>query len=299
MDEKSVKELMRMIFKDQSLSQNQIKDIIDQALKIAEDSEDYRNIATNVCHDKTLADKAWGRKLFKMAIEKADIEYGTSELYDIARQISTKEQLNDQIWAKEIYINAIEKTEDADDLLAIADNVSDQSDIGDLDLAKEALTKAFHCAQDNSELINIAIAAASDDILSDKKFAKSIVVSIRSSVAHGDSQLDSEDCCNLGVLYGHKKLLNDKQRAKNWFEQSIEAESHFDDYDYYETASKIFEDAVLADKQWAANLCLKGYMNVFDIEMLISMSRLVYQTSQDEAKNIILHAIKLIENDED
>lgn len=290
MYEKSVKELMRMIFKDPSLSQNQIKDIIDKALKIAEDSEDYSNIATNVCHDKMQADKVWGRELFKIAIEKADTEYGTSDLYDIARQIAAKEQLDDQVWAKEIYIEAIEKTENIDDLVAIADGVCDVSDINDKALGKTAIEKALSLSRNTSDKIDIIMTIASDDGLSNKEWAISIIDSIKDHLDYGNDYL------MIAILYAHSKSLNDKENGREWFKKAIEVEEQYDDPDYYEIASYIYE--VLGDKQWAADLCYKGYKNLENIQYLLHMAHIIYEVDPKKAKVIILYAINLVENDD-
>ncbi|QOR60948.1 hypothetical protein ACM66Z_05675 [Sulfurovum sp. ST-21] len=293
MQNKTVKELLKKIFKNKQLSQNEQKIIINQALKIAEDSEDYCEIATYVCHNDVLSDKEWGRELFKKALEKSDIEYGTQGLYNIARQVADKSQLNDKVWAKELYLQAINQTDDIDDLLAIADNVADEDDINDKNISKMAIEKALSISSNTSNIIEVIKLIAHTHVLNDKKWAIKLLDNIKNNLDYGSDYIE------IATIYSHKDLLNDKSNGRIWFEKSIKIEDSYDDGDYLLIAQRVFDENFLDDKEWAAKICIDNYKNTYDIQSLIKMSKITYQTNQKEAKKILIYTINMIEKDDD
>jgi hypothetical protein len=288
--EESVKELMKKIDKEENLTKEQQRELIEQALNIAETSDDYKSIATNVCHDKVLADKKWGRKLFEKAMAKIDVDNGVSDLHNIALQIADPEQLNDKVWAKEIYEKAIREAKDCSDLINIANDIFDPDGIDDKPWGKIVIKKALELSSFSFEKIEIAQIIAHDDNLADKSWAKDIIKSLK--------EVDGEDCKAIAISYSHDKLLNDKKVGKLWFEKAIEAESHYG-FDHYEIATYVYDKEILDDKDWATDLCLKSYRNVSRIQALIDMSILVFQTQKEQAKEIINYALNLIEQDND
>lgn len=290
-NEETVKELMKQIYNEKTLTKVQQEAIIERALKVAESSNDYLNIATNVSHDEVLANKSWGRNLFEKAFEKLEIEHSAQDLYSIARNIAANEQLGDKKWAKEIYIDAIKKADYIDDLTTISYCVSDPTDINDKGLAKIALEKALKLSSESYEQIQIAEAIASDEVISDKYWARAIIESIEENISYDEYE-------RIALLYAHNKLLNDKNLGRIWFEKAIEFKRNYDKQDFSEIASIIYNPEILNDKEWAADLCMESYKNVQDIPTLINMSMLTFQCSIEQAKEIIIYAIDLIENDE-
>ena len=289
----TVTELMKIIFKNKQLDRDAQKEIILQALNIAEDCEDYTSIATNICHDSVLNNKEWGKEIFQKAIEKVDLEYGVKDLYTIARQISDKKQLNNKEWSKKLYEIAIEKTDDIDDLLDIADNVTDASDIDDKDLSTIAINKALQNARDSSEKIEIIKIICHDDALGDKKWAKLLLKQIENNLEYDSDYLE------IAVIYSNVKCLNDKDNGNAWFQKAIEVENSFMSGDYLKIAQYIFNDDYLGDKWLAGFVCFNGYKNTYSIQNLIEMAKLTFQTNRNNAKKILNHAILLIENDKD
>lgn len=289
----NVKELMIKIYKEKDLNHLQQKEIIDKSLKIAEDSDDYQNIATNVCHDDVLANKQWGKELFEKALTKVEVDYGTSGLYDIARQIADKKQLNDKEWAKEVYIQAIDLSQDIDDLLVIADDVADIYNINDKNLSKVAIDKALSISSNSSDKIEIIKLICHEDILNDKLWSKKLLKTIENNLDYGSDHLE------IAIIYSNVKCLNDKKNGEIWFKRAVKIEDLYDGGDYFQIASYVFDENNLNNKKLAADICIGGYTNTYNIQDLIGMSKITFQTDKVKAKDIINYAMDLVEKDDD
>ncbi len=218
------------------------REILSRGESIANSSHDYLTLGVFASHDDMLGDKFWGKRLFEKSLIKAisninaqinneDDTISASEISDLALEVSVPTQLGDKDWSKELFELALRHDTFVTHLNSMARTVADEEVLNDKAFAKRILQKAWDVYSNGiddclfQKIVSTCDLFAHEDVGNDKQQAEKWL-----DILH-DRITDPEDYLHLGKCWGHDKAMNNKDRARAYFQQALRELEDADDPD--------------------------------------------------------------------
>ena len=119
-----------------------------KALELAEDSSDFRTIASSIAKKDGLHDLKWARQVFKQALGEAK---DTAALSQVADDIADTTAGIYQEWARQVFSDALGAAEDAGDMSYVASYIARRDGLNDQEWAREIFKKTIDKAIDSED----------------------------------------------------------------------------------------------------------------------------------------------------